>query len=330
MFAILLVASCEIFDSCTSDQHKTSLRDLENLTLRILSTFKNSHNQSEIKSLFYKACLAEFAWAFPDAKQTQNFKVKLDSLFFQLTSKNVSAQASSSSLLVNHDLFFPHRRRDFIDALRQDLHLREYATEQAKQNQNAPPLFFKSIILEGDAGLGKSTLLKALLQEENYVPATEDNKHESKRYYEISAGSSETAEILKKAYHEGAAVILDELNLDERLEALLNQYLCNPLSDCKPGFMILASQNPSYFEGRHALSPALLNRLHVLHMPNYKKEELLEIASHHRVPEPEKFVAAYLQEKERGKANTRTFFTAMNEQKTNVACNGAQRNYRNQ
>lgn len=167
--------------------------------------------------------------------------------------------------------------------------------------------------MEGDSGLGKSTLLKALLEEQGLRSKATNT---TQKYYEISAGNADSHDILLKAFHEGAVVILDELNLDESLETLLNQLLTgydmNGNKAKQPGFYVLASQNPGHFAGRKSISSALNNRFHHIYMDDYSTEELTSIASCYEIDNPQAFTAAYAKiVKEKPGANTRTFFTQL-------------------
>lgn len=157
--------------------------------------------------------------------------------------------------------------------------------------------------------MGKSTLIKALLEKHGF---TNDAKDTQRRYYEISAGDRNAHAVLKRAFNEGSAVILDELNLDPSLELLLNQLLTGKDAGgnfpTRPGFMVLASQNPSHELGRKSVSAALRNRLHMMYMNPYSNESLEAIAIHAKVEEPRSLVSAF---KRLPKATMRTLYTEL-------------------
>jgi hypothetical protein len=67
-----------------------------------------------------------------------------------------------------------------------------------------------------------------------------DQEHKvllNKRYYEISIGDKTAHDVLEAAFHSGSAVILDKLNLDDSLEALLNQLVEGRDRDGKPAIV---------------------------------------------------------------------------------------------
>ncbi|OGT37297.1 MAG: hypothetical protein A3F11_10940 [Gammaproteobacteria bacterium RIFCSPHIGHO2_12_FULL_37_14] len=295
-------------DKQALENQRPSLRHLENFALRLEALF-NKKLPDSLEDRLYQACISEFVLSFPKQEEQEKFKKELDSLFKKSNFTESTTPICIPNPLFKRGFFLPHTRASLLKALREDFQIRNLAIEKQKerektQSENCPPVFFKSVVLEGDSGLGKSTLFKVLLQEQGFLPAGDQLSQEGKRYYEISAGSSEIYDVLKKAHKEGAVVILDELNLDEKLEYVLNQYLCQPHPG-KPGFMILASQNGSHFTGRRALSSALRDRLHVLHIADYNELELLELANAYLIPKPEAFVQARL-------GNARIFFTAIN------------------
>ena len=208
----------------------------------------------------------------------------------------------------------PTSRKYMIDMIKQDLAIREHELKHQSD------FYKKCVLLEGGSGLGKSTLHEALLQEAGF---SQDSPDTQRRYYKITATTNreEMERILRLAFHEGAIVIIDELNLDTEIEILLNAMLLEGKDgvglDAKPserpGFMIFASQNPTHQGARKALSLAMLNRLHLIHMTPYLRNELIEIVKYYKIPEPEKFVTDFedcLKAKPRN-TNPRTIFNAI-------------------
>ena len=116
-------------------------------------------------------------------------------------------------------------------------------------------------------------------------PATSD-----KPFYRmpVSMPPDEKEKLLVKAFHEGAVVIIDEMNSSPMMERLLNALLTgkspdgkNPtttdLTPTKPGFMVIGTQNPVTMAGRHAASTALLRRMATLELSPYSTKEACEI-----------------------------------------------------
>jgi hypothetical protein len=90
---------------------------------------------------------------------------------------------------------------------------------------------------------------------------------------------AEMEKVILKACHEGAVVIIDELNslpLEKMLNSLLSEGI-DSQDNSKKGFFVVATQNPASFEGRQILSGAFFNRFHKVVLPSYPREELIEI-----------------------------------------------------
>lgn len=174
------------------------------------------------------------------------------------------------------------------------------------------------LLLEGESGIGKSKILLAALEQAGLSL----NAHNPQdRIMHLSAGAEGIEEKLLQAFHGGIVVLLDELNVDPRLEFLLNNLLSgiDPYTQqpaLNPGFMLFASQNPSYYDGCDETSTAILNRLHKIIMPDYKEQELFYIANKAKLEKPAEFVEGYLlaRRREPAKVNTRTFFHKLKEE----------------
>ncbi len=125
------------------------------------------------------------------------------------------------------------------------------------------------MVLEGSPGLGKSRLLIALL-----------DAHQTP-YTLISTSNPETCRLqLLEAFDKGQVAIIDELNSfpdEQLLNALLSGTDLNGNPPTKPGFCLLATQNPITYQGRQALSKALSNRLLKLNLAEYEPGELQQI-----------------------------------------------------
>jgi len=275
-----------------------SIRDLENLAqrLKLLLDSGESGDQALAKAVF-----AELIPAIADQAKA----VMLIQALIDHQSLTIPALHANELLIPvgprGSSVMIPSENRYLLEAIQQDLRMRQKGLADPGLAEHCK----SGILLQGEPGLGKSTLFKMICQE---IDAP---------FYEVSAGTKEAHEILLKAFHEGAIVILDELNLDESLESLLNHLLTGRTPDGQsarsPGFMLLASQNASTEAGRKSVSSALMNRLHVMQMQPYTKEALESLAQRHGIEEPQQFVAAYLAARaEQPQAvNTRTFFTAL-------------------
>ena len=141
------------------------------------------------------------------------------------------------------------------------------------------------IIIEGEPGIGKSELVTAALLAHHYEEM--DNLTEpatcEKPFYRmpVSMALAEKEALLLKAFHEGAVVVIDEINSSPTMERLLNALLMGTTPEGepakKPGFMIIGTQNPVTMAGRRAASTALSRRMTQTEFPPYTTNEIRDI-----------------------------------------------------
>lgn len=178
-------------------------------------------------------------------------------------------------------------------------------------------MYKKGILLVGGSGQGKSTIYQKILQQMNID------------FVEITAGSDHAREQLRKAYLEDKVVILDELNLDERIEDNLNAYMDGYDRDetntehangkaIGRNFMVLSSMNNNNILGRKVQPSPLINRFHMIHVNNLPAEEFVQIAMQEKaIQYPELFVASFIESSgQHGNKNPRHFFEAMSNYST--------------
>lgn len=143
------------------------------------------------------------------------------------------------------------------------------------------------IILEGSPGIGKSELAIQYLESLGFVNgdivSRAEAKEPTKRYYYLKTTDPvEIEKIILKAFDEGAALIIDEMNtlaIEHILNAVLSGINLQGKPATYPGFFIYATQNPIHFGKRHVLSDPLLNRFQKLDLKDYAQEDLLAITS---------------------------------------------------
>ena len=136
------------------------------------------------------------------------------------------------------------------------------------------------ILIEGAPGIGKSEQVLAQFAAHRLV--------EGKDYFVVpsSASYDEKIEILTTAFHAGAIVMIDELNSSPALERFFNDALSGKLNGVpakNPGFLLVATQNPTNHAGRRELSVALRRRLMHCKVEPYTRDELVTILerTHH-------------------------------------------------
>jgi hypothetical protein len=292
-----------------------SLRDINSL-LRRFALLSTSNSPEEAAR---QTCLSEFSAAIPNIAKRQQFIAAVNDM---TTATPVTAP--EKPVRVIQDLVIPATKQYIVDAIEQDLLICQHAG-----NDKA---YRRGILLEGGSGVGKSSLYKAILEEHGY---TKDSQNPKTRYYELSVDNTDNvAYTLIKAYLEGSKIILDELNLSERVEGLLNDLLDGVMPTDKEyrkmitaiaqtdkprpqdGFQVFASQNAGTMGGRKALSPALRNRFHMIYVDDYTKPELVSILNHNHIHDAEKVVDQFFLERSQHPelVNTRTLFEWMKQQ----------------
>ena len=143
------------------------------------------------------------------------------------------------------------------------------------------------LIIEGEPGIGKSELVinKLIAQgfTEYHWPHTDQDKDTDKVFYRMpqTLTGADKEKFLLHAFEQGAIVIIDEINAFGSSERLLNDLLMgkhpDPNKSCKPGFMIIGTQNPSTLAGRHEESAALARRTMKVSLPHYSQAETIAI-----------------------------------------------------
>ena len=243
-----------------------SIRNLEMLAWRFLENLQYSQKHNE------SLCLAlydEFQIFFSDSNRP-GFKKELEIY------KLIKAELKNLLVFNVNDFVLTPTRKNPLRLINQFLHIREL-----KLNTEIYFTGIQGLILEGDSAEGKSSLLQHYLDSNDFVLATEDNINYSKRYCIIDDLES-LEPILFKAFHEGALVIINEMNTMP-VELLLNHYMSGVDKDNQPatkmGFAVFATQNPISFDFRKPLSPALLNRFQMITIKEYKPEEIKVIAN---------------------------------------------------
>lgn len=146
------------------------------------------------------------------------------------------------------------------------------------------------LILEGEPGIGKTELVaKTLtaygLKKANNL-ATSANSNSKNVFYiiPVSTPLPQKIKLLMKAFHEGAVVVMDEINSAPMMERLLNDLLMGQTPDgqppLNPGFLLIGTQNPITMAGRSKASAALQHRMQTVIMPDYRDSEMIAILKH--------------------------------------------------
>ena len=160
----------------------------------------------------------------------------------------------------------------------------------------------RSVLVEGPVGVGKTTLIKTTLNQEqrDYLRVDGDERYESHQlvgYFDppmiIEHGYEPEHFIagpLVQAMQNGAILCVNELNrLPQRCQNILLSVLDEGFLDVPKlgristhkGFLLVATQNPADHIGTSPLSEALLDRLDWIGLDYQSRSEELQITQHH-------------------------------------------------
>jgi alpha-tubulin suppressor-like RCC1 family protein/MoxR-like ATPase len=260
-----------------------ALREYRHLSLRDAKFFASriKHIRSETPGYsLYDLAIQEFYYSFPQGETRKTFKENLKHLL-----KNTSPEVSSAAIHLGTDnIIIPSAHHLLYQTLKETI---------AWMKQDKSSTRRRGILLEGESGVGKSSIFKALLQSCG------------KKYTHIYGGTPNTVKQLREAFQQGDWVLLDEINLEgphiEVIQLLL-QFLEGVDENGRPplneGFTACIAINPVSYEGRISLPFPLLNRLLMIYMPEYDKNDLIEIAMHMGFENSISFVESQLSKNE--------------------------------
>jgi len=210
----------------------------------------------------------------------------LSKQFNQRFQPDINQQRPAPERLGNKLL--PNTQKDLVNMLDSMLNLQSW--RQAHQfDANSMQLYggLGGVVLEGRPGNDINETLVALLLERGYQEAHLHQQHHiAKPFYRlpVSMQTEDKKRLLLKAFHEGAIVLIDNLNSDPMMEAFLNDLLMgkNPeaqnsesIHPDKPGFMIFATQSPFVMGGRIKSSEAIDRRMLKIQVQEPDKTDLL-------------------------------------------------------
>lgn len=146
------------------------------------------------------------------------------------------------------------------------------------------PINLAGFLIEGESGIGKSSLVKALLNLQGYRELTLEDSESmdtDKTYYFAPAGLGEDKkrEILERSIQKNSFVIMDEINTNFDLNPLIADFILKIHQKKNCTARIIATQNPaSKYQGRNLLSNDLKRKFLMTTGEEPTRDDLLYVA----------------------------------------------------
>ncbi len=274
---------------CSTDTILISPRELQMMALLIVS-YQQQYPEHEDT-----LAAQHYAWYLASTLVPEQHREELDKQF-----KPKSELVRQENLRVTPQFLLTPSRQQISHHLNDVLALRQFRCTMAL-NEAQRYGGLGGIILEGEPGIGKSELVLSTLIAQGYQEVHHAQYLPQKPFYRmpVSMQLEDKKNLLLKAFHQGAVVIIDEINSSPMMERLLNDLLMGKTPEGKrpeqPGFLIIGTQNPVTMDGRRAPSTALARRLMTVALPAYTRDEMETILMNKGL-HPEKaslMVAAY-------------------------------------
>jgi hypothetical protein len=226
----------------------------------------------EVKYLLQGNALNEFKAWMEQNKEISNFP-------FAKYKKSLKAITLP---FYSEEFFTTSSRRSIIHFFDDQLKIRGLKLAFPKLNDYG----ICGLLFEGPSAIGKSTVVVNYLRKLGFEDS--EDAPLAKRFYYLTSkllpiDPLKLMRKLQKAFHEGAIVVIDELNSlpGELIGSIFNIFMTNvDLQGQKAerkGFFVIATQNPISFSGRKKLLFPLENRFQKIVWQDYPENELLEI-----------------------------------------------------
>lgn len=217
----------------------------------------------------------------------------------------IQFQDGFSSPVAHFEQFvMTNTHRPTLMALNEELAIRKLRQQRLDLEEYGT----RGLLIQGPSGIGKSSIVIAALKAKGFIDATHCTTplSDTPHYYYLSRslGLEAIKKLATQAFHTGGVVIIDEAN-SLPLENFFNDLLTGVDADgnkaTRPGFLLIATQNPPDFNGRVVQSAAFLNRLRLIELTDYPAAEL-KIILQSRLSLPsklaERLIAHHLHEKQ--------------------------------
>lgn len=265
---------------CSKDKVLISPRELQMMALLLLSYAKQHPKAS---SATYQEAARYYAHALGATLVPKTHQAAFTQAF--AAEKPLSTPITNAPDALLHDFYVTPSRQPLKQQLEELLALRDLRQSATSSAQRYGGL--GGLIIEGNPGVGKSELVVQVLRAQGYQEVheyqTSTQSLPNKPFYRmpVSMQTDDKKTLLLKAFHEGAVVLVDEINSSPMMERLLNDLLMGKTPEGqrphKPGFLIIGTQNPVTMAGRRAQSTALARRLITTVLPDYPTQEMVDI-----------------------------------------------------
>jgi hypothetical protein len=250
------------------DKHPLTARNLQMICLRCKKLYDDGIKEPRL--LAAMAVYDEVSVMLSKSER-QEFRNWLENIFEVAQIKANKAELKDKVIVPG--LAVTQSRKNLIRLLDYMLTIREFKIK----TQNFATAGLNGFLIEGGSGIGKSYTAKHFLESQGFRDGF-SHVNASKKYYLITPTNyADVESTLKRAFDEGAVVILDEINTMP-LETMLNSLLSGVNSDGKAakhkGFMVIGTQNPISFGNRLTFSDALNKRFQKFNLKDYKEPEL--------------------------------------------------------
>jgi hypothetical protein len=274
-----LFAVMDFLTHCNPQEVFISPRELQSMVLLTLSSCLKYKTDISTTAAYYAYHLGKTL--VPECYQ--------DSFIHQFKAPRPEALEKAEVFIHCDSFYFNEASREAYYSLCDHLQLRSLRRQHPQSNLRGG---LGGVVLEGPPGIGKTTLvIETLLNQGLKKGNPQEDNTEQDVFYILPASMAltEKKELLLKAFHEGAVVVMDELNSAPMLERLLNDLLMGKAPDGtvtkKPGFLLTGTQNPPTFAGRKTMGSAQKRRLDTRQLPEYTPLEMKETLCLRKVPE---------------------------------------------
>jgi hypothetical protein len=273
--------------SCSQDKVLISPRELQMMALLVLS-----HAQSEISfgKKISSAQIMDITEFYVYTLSKNLVPEKYQPVFEQEFKPKKIIQKVSQSTLTPTPFLLTASREPIYQHLSHLLTLRELRREQ-KNTLNDSQLYggLGGLILKGEPDIGKNKLIFFCLKNHGYQEVTLNTPTKAvpdKAFYLMpnNMPPDDRTRLLKKAFDEGALVLIKNIDSTPHEERLLNDLLMGKLFETgrenwrpdNPGFSIIGTESPSEI-GLYPPSNALERRITTISVLPYPTKELIAI-----------------------------------------------------